>query len=75
MVGVARQLPARQAWLLARLSRGPSDRGRLPGTVLEYVSTGPQRKRRQKPGSAGVATTCHEADDAPPSWTRGVDSV
>ncbi len=45
------QPPARQAWLLARLSRG------LERSVGGYVSTGPQRKRSQKPGSAGVVTS------------------
>jgi hypothetical protein len=50
-IGLVFQLPARSAWLLARLSRGPER------SVLEYVSTGPERKRSQKPGSAGVVTS------------------
>ena len=50
-IGLIFQLPARQAWVLARLSRGPER------IVLEYVSTGPERKRSQNPGSAGVVTS------------------
>ena len=38
-IGLISQLPARQARLLARLSRGPELRSR------GYVSTGPERKR------------------------------
>ena len=53
------QLPARQAWLLARLSRGPER------SVRRYVSTGPQRKRSQKPGSAGVLTAQDVANSQP----------
>src|SRR5882724_5523289 len=42
------QLPARQAWVLARLSRGPKR------SIRGYVSIGPERKRSQNPGSAGA---------------------
>ena len=49
-IGLICQLPAREAWVLARLSRGPER------SVRGYVSTGPQRKRSQNPGSAGVVT-------------------
>ena len=47
-IGLISQLPARQAWLLARLWRGPKR------SVRGYVSIGPEPKRSQKPGSAGV---------------------
>ncbi len=50
-IGLVSQLPARQAWFLARISRGPER------SVLAYVSTGPERKRSQKPGSAGVLSS------------------
>ena len=48
---------ARQARFLAKFSRG------LERSVLEYVSTGPQRKRSQGPGSAGVVTGRDESND------------
>jgi hypothetical protein len=43
--------PARQVWVLARLSRAPER------SVQKYVSTGAQRKRSQDPKSAGVLTS------------------
>src|SRR5260221_4633593 len=52
------QSPAWQAWLLARLSRAPER------SVLEYVSTGAQRKRSQKPRSPGVLAGCDELSAA-----------
>jgi hypothetical protein len=50
-IGLIFQLPARSAWVLARLSRGPELRSRW------YVSTGPERKGSQNPGSVGVVTS------------------
>src|SRR5207244_9490133 len=47
-LSITSQPPALQAWVFARLSRGPER------SVLEYVSTGPQRKRSQNPKSAGL---------------------
>jgi len=55
-----RRLPTRQAWLLARLSRAPER------SVLLYVSTGAERKRSQKPRSAGVLTRCDESSGPVP---------